>query len=480
MWALASAVCMPCASLGFNCGILSGALLSLEVDWPEVQSQTLLRGGILAAIFVGAGISNAFLVFFADHVGRIALLRLVNVPFILGACVSATATSPTGIIIGRFISGLAAGMAGTIPVLYLAEISPPERRGQFITLAAFMSTAGAFLGQFWAYAVSVNIHGWVDADMIKWRLLLVSGSILPLMQSFMLFSFPESPRWCLQHNLADLAAESNAYLSGLEGGNEIVEVVQHVQAPALQPVSGMLVAITVGLAVMQQLSGVSAVIYFAPDCYVRLGLDENHAVLVSAINSFGQTLAVGLSLMLVDRWGRRIMCSIGLSLMSAAMLIVGLVFQPDNLISGRMMLAAALILVYRLAFSLSLGVLPSIIAAEIFPQVHRSRGLAAIAMLSWSFKAIITIFCTLLPDGHTGDIFFPFAGVCIVSLVLFDLFLPETKQQTLEDISNGQRRSLRIRLTSSSSILRVIAKFCFSGAAQNPSGVVAAERELIG
>lgn len=445
-------VAASCFSFGFNTGVIAGALLFLEKDFPQLHENSVLKGALTASVFAGAFLSNVVTGPLADRFGRVPILLSMNIPFVIGALIVAAAASPMMVILGRFVTGLAVGIAGTLPNLYIAEISPPESRGRFVGMAPFFGTTGICVAQIYSFVIATMSI----SDSMKWRLILATGALPALLQAVLTMKLPESPRWCIQRGLTEQAARNTEILAKLKGGEALCEMLtasnEVTPMPVKEAFNKRLAAVAIGLSVMQQLSGVNAVIFYAPTFFGELGVADEYAILVSACNSIAQVGMTMLMLKLVDTLGRRTICFIGLAFMTVAMLLLGMVFQ--NVFGNKSetaVFAVASILLYRLAFSLSLGPLPYIMVTELFTQEQRSKGVAISMMTNWFLNTLVVFSVPELmaSESSRGYVFFGFAAVCVTCLVLVDLFLPETKGRNLEEIGNDSgpngfiQRSLR-------------------------------------
>lgn len=139
-----------------------------------------------------------------------------------------------------------------------------------------------------------------------------------------------------------------------------------------------------------------------------------------------------------DSLGRRRICFIGLIGMVVGLSILGFVFQRSLHFHLPVGLAIAGILVFRLSFSLSLGPLPYILVTELFPQRQRARGVALSMMTNWLLNWAVVFVVPILLQSCRGAVFFAFAAVSVVSIVVVDLWLPETAKQDLENVADVQ------------------------------------------
>lgn len=411
----------------------------MQDHFEAVKHDALLNGMVTSAVFPTAFLANLCVATLADNFGRTMVLYSMNIPFVIGAMVAAFANSPEMIIAGRAITGFAVGVAGTLPNLYIAEIAPVEQRGRCVGMAPLYGTTGIMAAQFASWIVA-EVLGHERCGEIGWRIMFGLGAIPAVVQFLWSIGLPESPRWCHQRGLYERAEESSQYLSSLGIDTHTGAVTPVAPSSPTEKLGFSRGAIAVGLSVMQQLSGVNAVIYYAPHLYTQLGVAANVAILVAGLNSVAQVMMTRTMTLVVDSWGRRRICLIGLGGMFLGLLLLGAVFQ--NLLglfafSAHWAFAIAGILFFRLSFSLSLGPLPYIMVTELFPQRHRARGVATSMATNWLLNWAVVFVVPILVKKYQGLVFFAFAAVCVISAVIVDLWLPETSGRNLEDAACG-------------------------------------------
>jgi SP family arabinose:H+ symporter-like MFS transporter len=424
-----------CFGMGFNTGMIAGALLYLELNFPELKSDKMLNGAVTSSVFFSAFLSNIFVGSLTDYLGRVPVLRLTTIPFVLGAVVVALAKSPEMIILGRSITGLAAGAAGSLPNLYIAEIVPTETRGKFVGRAPLCITFGIMASQLFALAVA-EVLGEANCKAFGWRIMFGCGAFPVLIQAIWSRGIPESPRWCYQKGLIEVAEQSNRMIESLDGG-ERVEASPPETTSERRCLTFKLVLIACGLSAMQQLSGINAVVFYAPKIYQGLGLGNKLAILSSTCTSIAQVLTIHWMSQLVDSWGRRTLCKIGLVGMVCGHFMLGLTFTFQLSV----FMAIAGITVFRILFSFSLGPLPYIMVTELFPQQERARGVAASMMVNWLMNWLVVFSVPELMHLAGGLVFFGFAVACALSLVIVQLSLPETAGVRLGE-TRGRNKEL--------------------------------------
>mmetsp|Transcript_37668 Transcript_37668/g.70436 ORF Transcript_37668/g.70436 Transcript_37668/m.70436 type:complete len:503 (+) Transcript_37668:36-1544(+) len=444
-----NSVAFMCFSLGFNMGIIAGAILYLELAFIELKDNKVLSGVVAAAVLLSAFLSNMVVGPLADRVGRVLMLHLTNIPFVIGAAIVAVAGNPSMIIFGRSITGIAVGFAGSLPNLYIAEIAPPDSRGKLVGLAPMFITIGIMSSQLFAVAVA-EVLGEARCVDFGWRIMFASGAIPAVFQGFWSLGIPESPRWCYQKLYMERAERHNKIIASLEGGVAIEAPVlgssvrlsgSGVARTARERGGGLsfkFAVIAGGLSAMQQLSGINAVVFYAPQIFRALGIVNKLAILNSSCISILQILVVFGSTRLVDSWGRRTLCKIGIMGMTCGHLMLAFTFS----FKLPVFLAIAGILVFRLLFSLSLGPLPYIMVTELFPQHQRAKGVAASMMVNWLLNWVVVFSVPELMHRYDGDVFFGFAAVCLVSFFIVHAFLPETAGTRLGELPSKESEAI--------------------------------------
>jgi len=416
--------------MGFNSGIIAGALLYLKVHFEDIANSTFLFGMVTSVVFISAFLANSCVAALIDRFGRVIILYLMNIPFVLGAVISACAPSTNVLLAGRLLTGFAVGIAGTLPNLYIAEIAHPESRGRAVGKAPLYGTTGIMASQFCSWIIA-EVLGYDLCCEYGWRIMFGMGAIPAIIQFFWVLGIPESPRWCLQRGLFTMAKENQAYLESVEGGSPPLvdgdggaSTVQS-GAETTEKVGVGNAAIAIGLSIMQQLSGVNAVIYYAPHLYTQLGVKANIAILIAGLNSVAQVGMTKIMTLVIDSLGRRTICLVGLLGMFFGLTSLAVVFQSSTIV-GEQAVAMAVggILIFRLSFSLSLGPLPYIMVTELFPQRQRARGAALSMMTNWILNWFVVFMIPEAMSRYKGGVFFAFAVVCVISAVAVDLWLP--------------------------------------------------------
>jgi sugar porter (SP) family MFS transporter len=259
----------------------------------------------------------------------------------------------------------------------------------------------------------------------------------------------ESPQWLIAQGREDEAREVLRRVR--DGGSieaEIAEVrelsarqssFREVLAPAVRHV--MVIGVT--LAVLQQVTGINTIIYYAPTLLSAAGLGNSAALLANVVNGAVNVAMTIVAIRLLDRAGRRPLLLGGTAGMAAGMIVVALTFAVggSQLHGGTAYIAIAGLLLYTGSFAVGLGPVFWLLISEIYPVKIRGQAMSVATMANWGANFVVTIsFLTLLSAIGNAGTFFLFAGLSIVALVYFQRQVPETKNRSLQDIERDLDR----------------------------------------
>ncbi|KAK7363838.1 hypothetical protein VNO77_05997 [Canavalia gladiata] len=302
---------------GYDTGVISGALLYIREDFDEVDKKTWLQETIVSMAVAGAIIGAAFGGWMNDKLGRKKSILVADILFFIGAIVMAVAPAPWVIIIGRILVGLGVGMASMTAPLYISEASPHSIRGALVCINGLLITGGQFL----AYLINLAF----TKAPGTWRWMLGVAGVPALVQFVLMLFLPESPRWLYSQGKEEGARDT---LSRIYRPNEVEEEMKSMQESiemekkeeglmgksfaeklkgALSNVAvrrGLYAGITVQVA--QQFVGINTVMYYSPTIVQFAGIASNSTALALSLITSGLN-AVGsiVSMMFIDRYGRR-------------------------------------------------------------------------------------------------------------------------------------------------------------------------------
>ena len=419
---------------GYDTGVIAGALLFIE---PDFGLSSFESGLVVAAVPIGAVVGAIFAGRLADAHGRRGMILASAIVFIAGALTSAAAPEVVSLVVSRLVVGVAVGLASAVAPVYISEVAPPEERGRLVTFFQLAVTIGIVV----AYVVGLAF------DPIEgWRWMLGLGAVPAIVLGLGMLRMPQSPRWLV---MAGERYEARAVLSRIRAGDpdtieqEIVEIEEDLSAEPgtwrdlLQPTVKAALVVGIGLAVLQQVSGINTVIYYAPTIVQFTGVESSSAAILASVGvgvvNVGMTV---VALWLLDRAGRRPLLLIGTTVMAIALAALAIVFATGAGGTAGSIVAVAALALYVGAFAVSLGPIFWLLNAEIYPLKVRSKAAAAGTMANWTFNFIVALTFLPLIDllGRSGA-FWLYAAICVVTFVFCRLLVPETKGKHLEDIT---------------------------------------------
>ena len=413
---------------GFDTAVINGALISLRIRFAlsEVQMEfaasSLLYGCLFGAMVAGT---------LSDRSGRRSILRLSGLLFLLSAIFAAVPHTFAEFLVARFLGGLGIGLASTVAPLYLAEVSPRNKRGSIVTLNQTAIVSGILLAYSSNWALSFT-------GASAWRWMFGSAAIPALAFILCLRFVHESPRWLVQQNRVQ---EADAAFRAIGGKANRSEQLEEVRAAIAQeaPVPGWLrrlrrpLLLAAAIAALQQMTGINTVLYYGSLLFVTHGNSgsDQRAFVANVLIGLTNLVFTLVALCIMDRIGRRTLLTGSASVMFAALLLLVFEFQhahPDfTLIVGSTML-------YVAAFATGLGPGAWVYIAEIFPTNIRGRAMSIATAVLWASCILVSnSFLTMVRAlGPTGT-FAVFAGISAIAVVFFSR-LPETRGRALEEI----------------------------------------------
>jgi SP family galactose:H+ symporter-like MFS transporter len=437
---------------GFDTGVISGALPFLKQYWTlsdktiEWLTTTVLLGAVLGAITSGK---------LSDYLGRKKMIIVNAVIFAIGSLGCALATSVELLMVMRVIVGIAIGITSYVAPMYIAEVSPTRRRGALVTLNQLMITLGILVSFITDYLFSN------DANLQSWRWMFGVGLFPALILLTGMLFLPETPRWLIgkrrfeegkkvlmQVEDADLVEQTFSDLKKdveLSGQRKVrsTEILKPWLRPAL--------IITVGIFFFQQFSGVNTIIYYSPIIFKMAGIVSNtQSIIPSIIIGAVNVLACLLSVVLLDRVGRRKLYMIGICGMIPSLALLGLCFYfKDRLGASLPIFSVLSIVCYIIFIAISLASLGWLLISEVFPLEVRGVGMSIGSLSHWGFNAIISFtFLSLINTVGIASTFWCYSLICVAGLVWGYYYIPETKGRSLEDIekfwrSGGKPRDMK-------------------------------------
>jgi sugar porter (SP) family MFS transporter len=438
---------------GYDQGVISGALplLQKDLDLSTLESEIVTSWVTLGALF-GALVAGGT----ADRIGRRWTAVTAGVLFAVGALIEAVAPGAGMLTFGRVVTGLGVGFASVVAPLYAAEMAPKWLRGRFVSTYQLAITVGILF----AYLADDALTG---SD--RWRLMFGLAVIPGVALVIGFLVMPESARWLLKMGRRDEARASLVKVDGPDIADAELAQIEtdlrvdeqegqaswsEVMAPSLRRA----LWVGIGLAVLQQVTGINAIIYYANEIFAEAGFTTAEQQAKATLWAVGvvNVLATLIAVAWVDKFGRRPLLLTGLVGMTVSLSAVGLSFaamentaeSATSTTVGGIVTVLALV-VFIASFAFSMGPIVWTLISEIYPNRVRGRAISVATAANWLAAFLVAQFFLSLVDAiGESTTFFLFAALCVVSFVFVWRLVPETKGRSLEEIQerwvkNGDR-----------------------------------------
>ncbi len=417
---------------GFDTAVISGAEKNIQ-QFYELNS--FWHGFTIAIALIGTIIGALFSAKPSDNFGRKKILLFIALLYGISALGSALAFNWTAFLIYRFIGGLAVGASSVIGPMYIAEISPPKIRGRLAASFQFNIVIGQVLSYISNYFIAQSF------EVNAWRWMLGVEFIPALIFFSLLFLIPDSPRWLVLKNKNKKAELILKKLNSANPAKELSEIVESVKDFSritknhfFTRKNRIPIILAILVAVFNQLSGINAVIYYAPRIFEMAGFAKESALFQSITIGFTLLISVMLGMALIDKVGRKRLLLVGSVGMFFFLSLVAATFYTKAE-SGFFTL---FYLVGFIAFfGMSAGTVIWVYIAEIFPNSVRAEGQTLGSLTHWAMAAMISWVFPVIVEGHTfgGGIAFTLFAVSMIFMffTVWKVF-PETNGKSLEEI----------------------------------------------
>jgi sugar porter (SP) family MFS transporter len=413
---------------GFETVVISGAEQTLEKLW---HLSKLSQGLTVASSLFGTILGSLLAGFPAQSYGRKKSLQVIAAFFIAAALGCAMTSYWSVFICFRIIGGLAVGASSVIAPMYISEISPAGLRGRLAGSFQVMIVMGIVVAFLTNY---LFIHLEL-ADAWRWMLgVMVVPAVIFF---FLLFAIPESPRWLIledQEGLARPILEKLGELNIPAVVNSIRESVKEHQEKLFQRRYSKPIVCAMLLAAFNQLSGINAILYYAPRIFEMAGFDKTQSFSQSIFIGVANLVSTLLAMTVIDKFGRKTLLIIGSIGMIVFLSLVAVAFYGNMSGNNHLLLYLIGFIVF---FAFSQGAVIWVFISEIFPNSVRSQGGSLGSTTHWTMAAIITTVFPYIVEGHQYGgawSFVFFASMMVLQLLFIWRVMPETKGRSLEEI----------------------------------------------
>ncbi|HEX9473785.1 MAG TPA: sugar porter family MFS transporter [Steroidobacteraceae bacterium] len=447
VWLVSAVAALGGLLFGYDWVVIGGAKpfyeayfqLSSEAQIGWANSCALL-GCLMGSIACGA---------LSDRFGRKRLMIASGFLFVVSSIYTGWAQQFSAFVAWRIVGGVAIGMASNLSPMYIAEISPAPWRGRLVSLNQLAIVVGILAAQIVNWSIAQGVPDGASAETIRlswngqlgWRWMFTAVAAPSLVYLLSAWFIPESPRWLAKSGNADKAHEILARIGGadhalqslveirgsLDGEERMGAAWREILAPGVVRI----LLTGVGLAVLQQWSGINVIFNYAEEIYRNAGYGVND-VLFNIVVTGALNLAFTLvALAWVDRLGRRALMLYGCAGIALSHILLGCAYAAGIKGIGVLVLTLCTIGCY----ALSLAPVTWVLISEIFP--NRIRGLAVSVSVSALWVACFLVTFTFPILNHrlgAAKTFWTYGAVCLVGFLFILLRVPETKGRTLEQI----------------------------------------------
>ncbi|MBS0616055.1 MAG: MFS transporter [Verrucomicrobia bacterium] len=383
---------------GYNTAIISGALIYVAYDFPMSLKE---QGWFVSIILLGALLGAMLASQTATRLGRKNSMMLAAVLFIVSGIMTGLGQELNIVTLGRFLQGAAIGLVSVVSPMYLAEISPSEKRGFYVSCNQFAITIGIVF----AYGIAFLFAG-------NWHVMFGFGVVPALIQVLGLLFVIDSPA------------------KDTEKGSWKTLFSPQLAWPLM---IGLFVSI------FQQITGINAVIYFAPTIFKEAGFGSSSGALLA---SFGigiiNVIATAVSLVLLDKWGRRPLLLGSLVGMAIALIVMSSALMTQSLFVGH--ISVICLMLYVAAFAMGTGPVPWLILSEIYIPSVRGLAMSLAIFVNWLSNFFVAFTFLDFAAGLTvAGTFFVYAALCVIGFFVAWKIVPETKGRSLNEIEKSLR-----------------------------------------
>ncbi len=492
--------------MGFDASVISGVVGFIEVEFALTKIQL---GWSVSSLSLTATLAMMLSGPLSDRIGRRPVLRIAALLFAVSAILSAVAPSFTWLVLARMLGGLGVGAALIIAPMYIAEMAPPDARGRLVSFNQLNIVIGisvAFFSNYLILTLGESGAAWTETLKLgewNWRWMLGVETLPAVLYLVALLFVPESPRWLAMRGRDDEAREVLERVGGREQASDDLRAVKEAIAAEaalgrvspktlLHPSLRLVMTIGISVGILQQITGINAVFFYAPMIFEQSGIGTNASFMQAALVGLVNLALTVVAMALIDRLGRRPLLGFGLTGIAVCMLtlawgfgsatyqldqaaidalpadidrqqlelVTGTTYESDTefrealfaaigqdaykqheseLVSRAITMNPVLILFAILgfvaSFAVSIGPIMWVLFSELFPNRVRGIAISFVGLINSSVAFMVTfIFPWQLETLGNAGTFLIYGVFAVIGLVFVMRILPETKGRSLEEL----------------------------------------------
>ncbi|WP_205600113.1 sugar porter family MFS transporter [Flagellimonas sp. HSM57] len=433
---------------GYDTAIISGTISLVKAQF---ELSTSMEGWYVSSALVGTILGVSIAGILSDKYGRKNILVTSGIFFALSAIGCTISGTFTELVLYRLLGGVGVGIASMLSPLYISEIAPAKNRGRLVALYQLAIASGVLVAYFVnSYLLSLSTSNGFEesSEMVRkiyvsevWRAMLGSEIIPAVIFLLLLLIIPKSPRWLIMNGETTKAKKILLRFTDAEEADNEIQNVEEVLSKRSVKIKELFsgsfkIALLIGisLAILSQLSGINAIIYFGPKILEEGGLQLGEALGGQVIIGFVNVLFTFMALWKIDNLGRKPLLIYGVIGITISLIVVGLLFflQVENTY-----LLMTFILLFIACFAFSYGPVLWVLMAEIYPLKVRGKALSMATMAIWLGATFIGQMTPWFLENFKAYGTFWFFAICMIPAIYIIIkVLPETKGKTLEEIEN--------------------------------------------
>lgn len=424
---------------GYDTGIIASALtpMSMQFGLTTIMEQVVVSSILVGCIFGALGAGGL-----TDKYGRRPVIIGVGIVFAVAALLCSVTWNTTTLILFRFILGLSVGGASQVIPVYISELAPQSKRGGLVVVFQLAIIIGILISS----VSGIALIGYENS----WRWMIALGAIPAVILILAGIILPESPRYLFRCGKIDMARKVLTKVRGpQEDIDQEIEQIQIIEeldkqntgtwselfSPRIRPalIAGL------GIAIFSQITGINAIIYYAPTILMNAGFEGTSGLWAGLINSIAILLVTILGMRLVDKWGRRKILLMFIPVSISGLLILAFSF------SGGQTLHPWLTVTGMVCFAAfnggSISVALWLVISEIFPLKVRGKATSVCAAAVWIADLLVSLTTLSLVEGlGVQGIFLLYTAISIAAFIFTYCAIPETKGRSLEEIEESLDR----------------------------------------
>jgi sugar porter (SP) family MFS transporter len=437
---------------GYDSAVINGAVQAIQ-DTFHINNAAL--GFAVASALLGAALGAVTAGRLADRLGRLAVMKIAAVLFLISAIGTGVAPDVWLVVVFRIVGGVGVGVASVIAPAYIAETAPSHIRGRLGSLQQLAIVTGIFLSlaiDWWLARLAGGSGEEHWLGLAAWRWMFIIMAVPAILYGVLAYTIPESPRYLVATGHIPEARRVLRLLLGetdLENTLNRIQRSLHAEKPPSwrdlrKPVGGLysIVWVGLGLSIFQQFVGINVIFYYSNALWGAVGFEESSSFVITVITSVINILTTLIAIALIDKVGRRPLLLVGSTGMAITLGTMAVVFGTAPLIDGKPHLGpvagpVALIAanLFVVAFGMSWGPAVWVLLGEMFPNRMRAAALGLAAAGQWAANWSITVTFPALRDAL--GVAYGFYALCAVLSFLFVWrWVRETSGKALEDMGS--------------------------------------------